>query len=222
MALSKRLFSIFSMVQKGSIVADIGCDHGLLSISLIEEGICQHVYACDLRKGPLSRTKDAIHQAGLEKNITPILSDGLEQVPNDITGMIVAGMGQETIEGILMRRMQLVQSCDCIVIQANKNMDAMRRWISVHGFTILNEDIVEEDHFYEVLCFNCTPHTPYSEDEILFGTRDDHPMFIAYWMHRIHKIDLILQKMPQHVPMFQEYISLKKRMTDKIQEKKSF
>ena len=36
--LGKRLQCIHDLVEKGSIVADIGCDHALLSIALIESG----------------------------------------------------------------------------------------------------------------------------------------------------------------------------------------
>ena len=53
MKLSTRLHTIFDMVQPCGVAADIGCDHGLLPIALIQSGKCEHVYACDVRKGPL-------------------------------------------------------------------------------------------------------------------------------------------------------------------------
>ena len=35
MELSKRLFMTASMVERGSIVADVGCDHGYTAIYLV-------------------------------------------------------------------------------------------------------------------------------------------------------------------------------------------
>ena len=78
MALSKRLLALYEMVEKGSIAADIGCDHAQLSIALIENEICPHVYACDLREQPLARAKEAIQAAGLTERITAHLRNGIE------------------------------------------------------------------------------------------------------------------------------------------------
>ena len=39
MELSKRLLMVASMVEPGSIVADVGCDHGYVSIYLVRQGI---------------------------------------------------------------------------------------------------------------------------------------------------------------------------------------
>ena len=78
MKLSTRLHTIFDMVQPCGVAADIGCDHGLLPIALIQSGKCEHVYACDVRKGPLSRAQEAIRQYGLQNSITTKLCDGLQ------------------------------------------------------------------------------------------------------------------------------------------------
>lgn len=81
MELSKRMNAVAQMVPAGHIAADVGCDHGFVSIYLIEHGICPHVYAADVRPGPLARAREHIEKSGLSAYITPVLSDGLKEVP---------------------------------------------------------------------------------------------------------------------------------------------
>ena len=46
----------------------------------------------------------------------------------------------------------------------------MRRWISEHGFTILDEVFVKEaGHPYEIEVFCTAAHAEYTEEEILLG-----------------------------------------------------
>ena len=78
MELSVRLRTIADLVTPGNTVADVGCDHGFVSIYLYENRIAPKVYAMDLRKGPLSRAKDHIKQKGYEAYIETRLSDGVQ------------------------------------------------------------------------------------------------------------------------------------------------
>ena len=57
MELSKRLHMVASMVEKGSIPADVGCDHGYVAIYLIQNGISPHVFAMEVNEGPLERAR---------------------------------------------------------------------------------------------------------------------------------------------------------------------
>ena len=97
--------AVADFVPPGYIAADVGCDHGFVSIFLAERGICPGVFAADVRTGPLMRAKEHIERAGLTDYITPVLSDGLKEVPvGGETGaqvMIAAGMGGKLAVRIL-------------------------------------------------------------------------------------------------------------------------
>ena len=60
MELSKRLHMVASMVEKGSIPADVGCDHGYVAVYLIREGVCPRVFAMDVNVGPLERAREHV------------------------------------------------------------------------------------------------------------------------------------------------------------------
>lgn len=216
MALSKRLFAIYRMVEKGSIPADIGCDHGLLSIALVTNKQCLRVYACDLRKGPLARAASAIEAVGLQEQIPTLLRNGIDDLPRDVDTIIIAGMGFDTIKGILEQHVETLGNFRRIIIQSNKHVDEVRRWISEHHYKILEEDLVEEDHFYEIIAFQAAPGEPLQEDEILFGRLHEHPLFRAYWAHRLTKIEQILDHMPSYDHHYSVYVNLHQRIQEKL------
>ena len=81
--LSMRLRAIAGMVTKGNRLADVGCDHGYLSIWLVSEKTVPSAIAMDVRPGPLSRARENITRYGLEDYIETRLSDGLAK---DIKG----------------------------------------------------------------------------------------------------------------------------------------
>ena len=64
MELSKRLHMVASMVEKGSIPADVGCDHGYVAVYLIREGVCPRVFAMDVNEGPLERAREHVEEFG--------------------------------------------------------------------------------------------------------------------------------------------------------------
>ena len=46
MVLSGRLQMLADMVTPGSVLADVGCDHGFLSIYLVQAGVCPRAISC--------------------------------------------------------------------------------------------------------------------------------------------------------------------------------
>jgi tRNA (adenine22-N1)-methyltransferase len=100
--LSKRLEVVSSFIKEGSKIVDIGCDHGLLSIYLA--GIYKNVkiIASDVNKNALSSAINNVKKYNLEERIETRLGSGLDVVsPEEIDTVVIAGMGSNTIVGIL-------------------------------------------------------------------------------------------------------------------------
>lgn len=154
--LSKRMRAVADFVPAGCVAADIGCDHGFVSIYLVRQGICPRVFAADVRTGPLARAKEHIAQAGLYDYITTVLSDGVKEVPIGCAGgaetIIAAGMGGKLIVRILSDVPQKTRALRCAVLQPQSEIALVRRWLSQNRFVIAAETMVyEEGKYYPVL-----------------------------------------------------------------------
>ena len=68
--LSKRLEAIAKMVTPGNTAADIGCDHGYVSIWLVNSGTSPFCIASDINKGPLKRAEENAALFGASEHIS--------------------------------------------------------------------------------------------------------------------------------------------------------
>lgn len=147
--LSRRLRMLADLMTRGYRAADVGCDHGFLSIYLIQQGISPRVLAMDVRKGPLAAAREHIASCGLEEYIGSRLSDGLAALcPGEAETLICAGMGGPLMEKILRDGMEKARELKELILQPQSEIGAFRRFLRREGFRILAEDAVCEDGKY--------------------------------------------------------------------------
>ncbi len=201
--MKKRLEAIKCLVKPGLVVADIGTDHAYIPCSLIQENLTPKCYACDVIPGPLKIAKKNIEQRGLNEKIQVIQSDGLLNVPRDTEVIIIAGMGFMTAKKILEEGLKLHPQLKQVIVQVNKEVDELRRWIGSNGYTIEDEVIVLEQHYYQIVSFSCCSHSPYTEEEIYFGPclmEKKEKLFIEYYKKVYNQNLDILSKASQSDP----------------------
>lgn len=144
MKLSARLKKIVEFADKCGVVADIGTDHALVPVYLIENRLYQKAYACDIRPLPLKRAEKYILSRNLSDKISTILSNGLQNVPDDTDTVIIAGMGGEMIIDILLS--DQAHKSSTFVLQAMTAVDSLREFLYKNGYRIIDEDIVAEQN----------------------------------------------------------------------------
>lgn len=179
--LSKRLLQTANLVSKDKVVYDVGSDHGLLPCFLVLNNICPKAYAVDNKIGPLNRTKEAISKYHLEDKVIPILSDGLNDVKDDVDIITIAGMGYYTVMDIFKDKD--LSKYHSIIVQINKDVDKLRKFISDNHYTILNEVVLKDDKYYQIVVFNTEYHDSYSDLEINYGPillKNKEEIFIEY------------------------------------------
>ncbi len=191
-----RLTEIAKMVKKGVRAADIGTDHALLPILLIQDHTCCKVYACDIASGPLQAAKENIAKAGLSSRIETILSDGLQNVPEDADACIIAGMGGMNALDIMNHADGRIACMKQIIIEVNRDTYKVREWISEHQYTIEDEIYINDRrHDYTAISFIPKEHSPYSREELLLGPiliKKKDPSYLSYCLKQKKKIEKIL------------------------------
>lgn len=148
MKLSTRLYACAALVKPGNVVADIGCDHGYLSIYLIKNGISARVMAADLREQPLQAAIQNAEIAGVKEQIDFYLSDGLRELPQYAYQTVVcAGMGGDNIIEILDREKSVWRE-DCqLILQPQSAIHVLREYLYEQGFRILRERFARDGKF---------------------------------------------------------------------------
>ena len=159
--LSDRLAACCRFVHPGDRVADVGCDHGYLSIHLLQTGIASHVYAADVRQGPLSSAKRNAASYGVTEHIDFFLSDGVQSLPRDFDTLVCAGMGADTMESILAAAPWLQSSRYRMILQCQSKTPSLRRYLSETGWAISRETVLRDGRFlYTVMEVLWQPEAP--------------------------------------------------------------
>lgn len=150
--LSERLKALTDMVTRGNRVVDVGCDHGFVSIYLVEQHISPGVLAMDVRKGPLSGAEEHIAERGLQGQIQTRLSDGLQAFSKgEAQTMICAGMGGKLMMKILTDSREKARSLDELILQPQSELPLFRSFLDREGYRVLDENILQEEGKYYFL-----------------------------------------------------------------------
>lgn len=150
--LSERLSTLCGMVKKGSRLVDVGCDHGFVPIFLVQNGICPHVLAMDVRTGPLSRAQEHISEYGLNEYIDTRLSDGLDKYRRgEADALICAGMGGKLMLRILLEAGEKTGDFSEMVLQPQSDLFEFRNRLRINGYYIADEEMVLEGGKYYFL-----------------------------------------------------------------------
>lgn len=157
--ISERLKCIASLVNKGARVADIGTDHAYLPIYLVQNGISNKVYACDVRKEPLRRAKLHIDEYGLSDKITTKLCDGLKGInKGDVDTVTICGMGGKLMKNILKAGIDKLGDNTQLVLSAQSELKDFRKYLLETGIDIKSEHMLLEDGKYYFI-FDCVYNT---------------------------------------------------------------
>ena len=146
--LDERLKLAASFVRPNAVFADIGCDHGRLSVYLMQQCAAARGYACDIRPQPLDKAKQLLSKKGLSDKVETILTDGLIGLEGrGITDVIVAGIGGEVLAHIVEEAAFLKDSSVRIILQPQSKEQLLRRTLYRLGYRIEQEECVHAGRF---------------------------------------------------------------------------
>lgn len=159
--ISDRLLACCAFVHPGDRIADVGCDHGYLSIHLLTHGIAASAIASDLREGPLQSARDNAAKFGVHEKIEFCLSDGVQNIPRDFDTLVCAGMGAHTMISILESAPWLQNPRYRMILQCQIKTPMLRQYLTEHGWFIQQEAVLRDGKFlYTVMEVVFDPATP--------------------------------------------------------------
>ncbi|MDD7281391.1 tRNA (adenine(22)-N(1))-methyltransferase [Floccifex sp.] len=146
--ISNRLQAIVDWID-GTVLADIGCDHGYVCIESILQNKVRKAYACDVAKGPLENASQTIQKYHLENQIECELMNGIDYLKEDVDIIVIAGMGASTIIDILTGKK--LKPGMKLICSPHKDVESFRLFASQNGYKIIKEKVIYDEHFYSVI-----------------------------------------------------------------------
>ncbi len=158
MSLRPRLKMVADMVRRGSLIADIGTDHGYLPAWLVKSGKCPGGIAADLRKSPLENARETLRIYDVESKVKLRLSDGLDSVlADECDDIVFAGMGGTLIVELLERTPWVKNNKKRLILQPMTHSEDVRKFLCENGFSILFENACKDDgRDYIAICAEYT------------------------------------------------------------------
>lgn len=198
--LNNRLECVSSFVLENRKVIDIGCDHALLSIYLVQNKKTLKMIASDINEGPLLHAEENIKKYKLEDKIILKLGSGVEPIEDDIDTIIISGMGGLNMIGILKYSKEKYKKVDTIILSPNSDTDKVRKEICKLGFYIDNEKLVKEKNIiYPVIRFK-RGKKKYKYQDYLYGPiliQEKSNLFIEYLTKEKEKKEKLLNVLPK-------------------------
>ena len=195
--LSTRLLACAQFVKKGDRVADIGCDHGYLSIHLLTQGIAKSCIASDVNEAPLQSAMRNARKYGVANKMEFCLSDGLQNLPRDFDSMVCAGMGADTMMHILSDASDWLKDPKYrLILQCQSKRPELRQWLYDAGYRINRETLAKDGKFvYSIMevvydpGHGITPAETYITPQLL---EDNHPLLPEYYERVKHGIEMTI------------------------------
>ena len=141
--LPRRLRAVAEAIPAGASVADIGCGDGQLTLHLRQRE--HRVVPTEHRPGPAARARERLGDCRFGNGLEPI-------APGEVDVAVIAGMGGNTIRGMLERQPGVARAFERLVLQPQQRVAELRSWLEEAGYDLLAEhEAVDRRRPYTVL-----------------------------------------------------------------------
>lgn len=154
LSLRPRLKAAADMMNNCQKAADIGCDHGRLSVALIRMGKAKRIIASDISEPSLEKARILAQKCRLSDKIEVCVSDGLSHLKesDNVDAIIIAGMGGELISSILADGEKVARAARQIILQPMGGIEELRKFIAANGYEIFDETLVfDAKRYYQII-----------------------------------------------------------------------
>ena len=144
LSLQPRLALLASLVPQGAVLADVGTDHGYIPVCLRQRGVIDRAIASDIGREPLEHARRTAEEYGVG-GIDLRLCAGLDAIaPEECDTVLIAGMGGETIWGILAAAPWTRDGRHTLLLQPQTKIEELRLRLCENGYAVTREHLVRD------------------------------------------------------------------------------
>ena len=214
--LSKRLKTTADLVlsKKSNKIIDVGCDHALLDIYLLQNDDSLRIIASDNKEKPLENARKNIEKYSFLNKIEVCLKDGINNIDKDVDTVVISGMGCETIIDILNNDKEELNHINRLIVSSNNKYPQLREEVTKLGYIIDEEKIVYEDNKFYIIIEFIKGNKKYTKREIFFGPKllkNKNEDFINYYSFIISQKEKVLKKINNN-ELLKEINEIKKEL----------
>ena len=143
--LQPRLQCIASLVPQGARLADVGTDHGYLPVWLLQHGRIESAIASDINALPLDHARATAREYSVTERMDFRLCPGLAKIKaEECDAIAIAGMGGETIWGILAAAPWTRDGRHTLLLQPQTKIEELRLRLCENGYAVTREHLVRD------------------------------------------------------------------------------
>lgn len=156
MTLSPRLNTIIDLIPNCNTLADIGTDHGYITIAAIKSFKAINAIATDISQKSLSKCILLAKSVEISNVVECRVGNGLEVLnDNEAQVIVIAGMGGLLIDEILKNDCNKAHLAKQLILQPMNASEVLRKTLLESGYCINADKIsIEGNRYYEIIRAN--------------------------------------------------------------------
>ena len=144
--MTRRLDTIYNLIENGRGIIDVGTDHGYIPVKLAKSGYTGKIFASDINELPLKAAILNAENENVSDRIEFRITDGLKGFrKKDADTVIICGMGGDLIAKIIDDCAFLERSDIKLILQPMTKPEILRYYLINNGWKINKEIIVREN-----------------------------------------------------------------------------
>lgn len=172
--LDGRLSAAMALAGQPKLFADIGADHGRLSVVMLLADPKRRALVADVSAAALSKAQARISWMGLTDRAVFAVADGLDALDSlfgEIPDVVfILGMGGDTVSSILRRGGAKLQGAS-LILGAQTELPLVREALCDIGYFISDEVVANENRrdYILIRAEKSSVSVDYTEEELLLG-----------------------------------------------------
>ena len=139
---------MFPTCERG---ADIGADHGRLSLYLCKTNQVQHMVVSDISELSLQKARQLFDKNNLADRAQFVCADGLDALTHPVDAIAILGMGGVSVSKIISAHPEKIGNAR-LIVSAHTDIPCLRKTIYENGLHLTDERVVYcKNRFYVVM-----------------------------------------------------------------------